>query len=258
MKNEVPSARRARRREFFRLSSAALAVAGLAPIIGADTPSPGVRREKIKHGDVILFQGDSVTDALRDRKQAAAANNSTALGAGYAWQAGAELLVDRPNDGLKVFNRGLSGDKVFQLANRWDADCLALKPNLLSILVGVNDYWHIAKHGYAGSVEVYERDYRALLERTFKALPKVKLIIGEPFVLRCGVVEQSWFPAFDAYRAAACRVAQAYSAAFIPYQSIFDEAAKLAQATEWLKDGVHPTALGAALMAYNWMKVVNG
>ncbi|HWH71228.1 MAG TPA: GDSL-type esterase/lipase family protein, partial [Candidatus Sulfotelmatobacter sp.] len=97
-----------------------------------------------------------------------------------------------------------------------------------------------------------------LLERTRKALPKVKLVICEPFVLRCGVVNDKWFPAFDAYRAAARRVAESFHATFLPFQTMFDEAVKYAPADQWAKDGVHPTAAGASLMAHNWLRVVAG
>jgi lysophospholipase L1-like esterase len=167
-----------------------------------------------------------------------------------------ELLLDRPGDQLNVFNRGISGNKVYQLAERWDADCLALKPNVLSILIGVNDFWHKHKHGYDGTLEKYETDYRALIERTKAALPEVRLVICEPFVLKVGAVEDSWFPEFDGYRAAAKRVAEAVGAAFVPFPSMVDAAVKLAVPQVWAADGVHPTAGGAALMAHEWLKRV--
>ncbi len=216
---------------------------------------PPPERSLVRKSDVVLFQGDSITDAGRKR-DASGANNQPALGNGYAWLAAAELLVDRPDAGLKLYNRGISGHKVFQLAERWEADCLALRPNVLSILIGVNDFWHTLDAKYNGTVEVYERDYRALLERTRKALPKVKLVVCEPFVLRCGAVNDRWFPAFDGYRAAAKRVAEAARATFIPFQTMFDEAVKYAPPAHWAGDGVHPTSAGASLMAQNWLRAV--
>jgi lysophospholipase L1-like esterase len=95
---------------------------------------------------------------------------------------------------LKFFNRGISGSKVYQLAERWQVDCLDLKPNVLSILIGVNDFWHKQKMQYDGTLEKYESDYRALVKRTKSALPDVKLIICEPFLLNFGAVDDSWFP----------------------------------------------------------------
>ncbi len=104
------------------------------------------------------------------------------------------MLVDSPAAGLKIFNRGVSGNKVYQLAERWQADCLDLKPNVLSILIGVNDYWHKHKHNYDGTLEKYEGDYRALIKRTKDALPEVRLILCEPFTLKVGAVDDTWFP----------------------------------------------------------------
>jgi lysophospholipase L1-like esterase len=212
----------------------------------------------IDKGDVVLFQGDSITDAGRSREKASVANEQAGLGSGYAWLAAAELLVDRPKDNLKAFNRGVSGNKVFQLAERWEEDCLKLKPNVLSILIGVNDIWHKLNGKYDGTLEVYERDYRALLERTRKALPKIKLVICEPFVLKCGAVNEKWFPEFDGYRAAARHIAEAYKAVFIPFQSMFDQAISYAPPEHWAKDGVHPTSAGASLMAHTWLSAVAG
>lgn len=108
-----------------------------ASAVAAETAAEG--RGRIGKNDRILFQGDSITDAGRSRSKADLANDQAALGNGYAWLAGAGLLVGRPEDGLKVFNRGVSGNKVFQLAERWEVDCLQLKPDVLSILIGVND-----------------------------------------------------------------------------------------------------------------------
>ncbi|HEX3599993.1 MAG TPA: GDSL-type esterase/lipase family protein, partial [Lacipirellulaceae bacterium] len=119
----------------------------------------------VRPGDTILFQGDSITDAGRKRG-IDEANSEPALGTGYAWLAAAQMLVDAPDAKLKIFNRGVSGNKVYQLAERWQADCLDLKPNVLSILIGVNDYWHKHKHNYEGTLEKYETDYRALIKQT--------------------------------------------------------------------------------------------
>jgi lysophospholipase L1-like esterase len=207
--------------------------------------------------DVVLIQGDSITDAGRDKKREDNANDVRALGSGYALFIAAPLLGEPANAGLKVYNRGISGNKVFQLAERWDKDCLALKPNVLSILIGVNDIWHKLDGKYNGTVEVYERDYRALLTRTRQALPAIRLVICEPFVLRTGAVTDKWFPEFDGYRAAARRVATDFHAVFVPFQAMFDEAVKSAPPAYWAGDGVHPTIAGAGLMARTWLDVVS-
>ena len=251
------------RRGFLKTSGLALGAAGLATATSAEAaPWLSLGRNLIAKKEVVLFQGDSITDAgrSRDKDKWGTPNNQPGLGNGYAWLAAAELLVDRPDDELRIFNRGISGHKVFQLADRWQADCLDLKPNLLSILIGVNDIWHSLdpKLAYKGTVEIYERDFHALLARTKQALPKVKLVICEPFVLRCGAVNDKWFPLFDQYRAAAKRVAESQHATFVPYQTMFDEAVKYAPPEHWAGDGVHPSPAGASLMAYFWLKAVSG
>jgi lysophospholipase L1-like esterase len=215
-------------------------------------------RALIGKGDVVLFQGDSITDAGRSREKATVSNEQPGMGSGYAWLAAAELLVERGEDALSFYNRGISGNKVYQLAERWKEDCLDIKPNVLSILIGVNDLWHKLNGKYDGTLEIYERDYRALLERTRKALPGVKLVVCEPFVLRCGGVNDKWFPEFDGYRAAAKKIAKHFRARFVPFQTMFSEAVKHAPPEHWASDGVHPTPAGASLMAYFWIRAVNG
>lgn len=261
MKHDILREERLNRRRFIGTASLTLGAASLAvlsPVRAAFAAEswPPRSHDLIRSGDVVLFQGDSITDAGRNRDRAATPNDQPALGSGYAWLAAAELLVDRPQDGLHIYNRGISGHKVFQLAERWPADCLELKPNLLSILIGVNDYWHTLDGKYQGTLEIYERDYCSLLERTRNALPRIKLVVCEPFVLRCGAVNEKWFPEFDRYRAAARRVAEVFRATFVPFQTMFDHALAYAPPAHWAKDGVHPSAAGAALMAHTWLKVV--
>lgn len=263
MKKRISDINQLNRRRFLKASAAVLGSAGVANIakVSADTPEPPwppPSHSLIAKNDVILFQGEAVTDFGRKRESAATPNLQPGLGMGYAWLAAVGALVERPDYGLRIFNRGVSGDKVYQLADRWQADCLDLKPNLLSILIGVNDFWHTLTGKYDGTVEIYERDYRALLERTLKALPEVKLVICEPFVLRFGQVNARWFPEFDAYRAAALRVADAYHATFIPFQAMFDEAVNYAPPEFWSHDGLHPTQYAMALLAHNWLRVVDG
>jgi len=257
MDDSDPRAAPISRRDLLGTGAAALGAVGLS---ACSSPRPA-RRERpsgglIAPGDVILFQGDSITDANRSRERAGEANLQPALGSGYAWLAASGLLVERPSDELRIFNRGISGNKVFQLRDRWQEDCLALAPDVLSILIGVNDIWHARGGGYDGTVEIYERDYDALLARTRAALPEVELVVCEPFVLRCGAIDDSWFPEFDGYRAAARRVADAHRATWVAFQSMFDEATRYAPPEHWAKDGVHPSSAGAALMAQTWLKAV--
>jgi lysophospholipase L1-like esterase len=206
--------------------------------------------------DVVLFQGDSITDAGRNKEEKTF-NTSKALGSGYALMAASELLYNYPDKNLQIYNRGISGNKVFQLAERWDADCLDLKPTILSMLIGVNDFWHTLDGRYAGTIDVYKNDLTALLERTKKQIPQVKLIIGEPFAVGgIKAVDEKWFPTFYQYQKAAREIADSFKAVFIPYQRIFDQAIKSAPGVYWTHDGVHPSVAGNQLMAHAWRETV--
>ncbi len=246
------------RRKFLgtTLAGAALAISLPEIVKAALAPSVAAPKIRIAENDVILFQGDSITDAGRDKKNMSP-NNSGALGHGYALLAAANLLHAHATKQPSIYNKGISGNKVHQLAARWEEDCIAIKPNILSILIGVNDYWHTLSGNYDGTIQVYRDDYRKLLDRTMKALPGVKLIIGEPFAVNhVKAVTDDWFPAFDEYRTAAHEIADEYHAVFIPYQRVFDEASKKAPASYWTGDGVHTTTAGAQLMAEAWLQAV--
>lgn len=247
------------RRKFLRNTSslAGLTALTIPQIVKAAFEKEGkVKRLKIKKDAVILFQGDSITDAGR-KKDDAGFNTTSVLGSGYAMLAGAELLHKNPSQNLKIYNRGISGNKVYQLAERWEKDCISLNPDVLSILIGVNDFWHTLNGNYDGTVKKYIDDYKALLDQTKQKLPDVQLIVGEPFaVTGVSAVDEKWYPAFNDYRAAAKEIAGNFNAVFIPYQSVFDKAQQNAPGVYWTHDGVHTTLAGARLMAAAWLAAV--
>jgi lysophospholipase L1-like esterase len=211
--------------------------------------------EQERTGDLILFQGDSITDASRNRT-VPEPNVPRALGTGYPLLVASEVLFEKPSRGYRFLNRGISGNKVPDLALRWGEDTIALKPAILSILIGVNDYWHHLLNGYPGTVKDYEDGYMALLEETRRALPAVRLVILEPFVLRIGAVDARWFPEFDERRVAAARVARRVRATWVPLQKQLDAAARRTGPGFWAADGVHPTAAGHRLIATQWRRTV--
>lgn len=202
----------------------------------------------LKQGDVIVFQGDSITDAGRKKKNLEA-NQSDALGKGYAAMIAGEMLADYPELDLKFYNRGISGNKVPDLAARWEEDTIALKPAVLSIMVGINDLWHTVAFGrkYKGTVKDYEDGYRKLIEQSLKALPDVRIIICEPYELR------KWAQ-FDPYRVVAKKLADDMNLTFVPFHSMFEKAVK-SKGTDgkfWAWDGIHPTIPGHTLMRKVW------
>ena len=247
------------RRQFLKNASlGGLLAVSIPDIVSAAYSTERSKKIQLQKDDILLFQGDSITDAHR-KKEDKEANSPAGLGSGYPVLAAAGLLKKFPGKGLHIYNRGISGNKVYQLAERWDADCLELKPTVLSILVGVNDFWHTLVNGYKGTLKTYQDDYKTLLDRTKQQLPELKLIIGEPYaVIGVKAVDASWYPAFNDYRQAAKEIAESYGAVFIPYQAIYDKALQSAPGSYWTADGVHPSLAGAQLMAEAWQEAVKG
>lgn len=207
---------------------------------------------------VVLFQGDSITDASRNREV------STSLGIGYANYVAGELGMDAPYQ-YKFFNRGISGNRIVDLYARIKADMINLKPDYMSILVGVNDVWHEYSYQNGVSAEKFEMVYDLLVQELRQQLPNTKIMILEPFVLPGSKTENSeehpgrydYFRSEVLLRAeAAKRIADKYNLSFVPLQGIFDKAnADAPCAGYWLMDGVHPTPAGHALIKRAWLEV---
>ena len=243
------------RRHFIQGAAAVAGASVWAGVLPHAQAAEAAPRRVLARDDVILFQGDSITDAVRNRDKAGA-NDFVALGRGYANMITAGLLGAHAPLRLQCYNRGISGNKVPDLQARWQVDTIDLKPAVLSVLIGVNDIWHKLDGRYAGTVADYEQGFTELLAQTRAALPETWLVVCQPFVLRCGAINEKWFPEFDERRAAAKRVADAAGATWVPFQTMFDEA--ITEATPpsyWAGDGVHPTIAGHALMAKTWLTV---
>jgi len=212
--------------------------------------------------DTVLFQGDSITDAGRNRDLIEPGHNNhpAAYGHGYVGHAAATLLARHP--GITVHNRGVAGDRVTYLAERWEHDALNLQPTLICILIGINDTWHGTAKGTPDNgttLEQYDTVFRALLDQTREKLPGVKLVIGEPFTLQSGaVLELPFHPEIDERRALAKKIAQDYDAVWVPFQEMFDDLSTQTEPRYWAGDGVHPTAAGHAKMAELWLEKVCG
>lgn len=245
------------RRHFFRNAGiGTAAVAGL-PLLASSCAGtdPAMKvGDYFSKGDVVLFQGDSITDAGRDR-QNEQANIASSFGGGYALLAGSWLLETLAEKELTIYNRGISGNKVHQLDERWDKDCLLLKPNVLSILIGVNDYWHMRNGHYEGTPEIYENDFRALLNRTREQYPDIKLVICQPFILtETKAVDESWVEPFRPYQESSQKLCEEFGATWVPFQEAFTGATERAKSAYWTFDGVHPSMAGAQLMAKTWLE----
>jgi lysophospholipase L1-like esterase len=250
------------RRNFFSSSvKATAAMASIPAIVSSCFPGKKESTNNYKvldDNDTILFQGDSITDAGRKRNNLKP-NSNRAFGTGYAYIAASKLLNDLPEKKLVIYNRGISGNKVYQLAERWQKDCLDLKPDVLSILIGVNDYWHKRVGKYDGTPDVYENDFMKLMLHTQESIPGIKLVICQPFIVTgTSTVDESWIKPFQPYQESSRRVAQKFDAIWVPFQKVFDKAVEVAEPSYWTPDGVHPSMAGSQLMAEAWLRSVQG
>jgi len=213
----------------------------------------------LQTNDVILFQGDSITDAFRKPEEV---GTSYRLGAGYAMLVAAQLGAERPELALRFENRGVSGNRLDAMADRWDADALALSPTVLSLLVGVNDTLRARSVGKAVGADAddFAERYAALLERTRGALPGVRLVLCEPFLLKAGDITDDHLADLAPRQRAVAALAERFDAVFVPLQQRFEQASASAStgAAYWLFDGIHPNAAGQWLIAQAWLQAVCG
>ncbi len=201
----------------------------------------------------VLFQGDSITDCGRNTPGSAGFSNE-GLGPGYPGMIAARLRCDRTDIEWQFINRGISGNRIVDLYARWKADCINLNPDVLSILIGVNDTWH--HFGSNNGVEVprYARFYRELLTWTREALPNIRFVLLDPFVCP-NVSERDLFvPELIERRKVVAEMAKEFDAVHIPLQDIFNDAFKRAPEAYWAADGVHPTPAGHQLITDAWIK----
>lgn len=202
----------------------------------------------------ILFQGDSITDAGRDRR------DPLSLGYGYPLFAAGRLYLDQP-EAYQILNRGVSGDRVVDVYARMKADILNLKPDVLSILIGVNDVWHELALSNGVSTPKYRKIYHMLLEEIREALPETRIILLEPFVLK-GSDTKVFYDQFRAgveEKAAVVReLAEEFKLELIPLQKDLDEMEKRAPEGYWLADGVHPKTCFHQYIADKWIRTFLG
>lgn len=201
----------------------------------------------------ILFQGDSITDAGRYTDVGTGVRDSS-LGAGYVKLISTRLLCDSPEKNYEIINRGISGNRIVDLYARWKADCINLAPDVLTILIGVNDTWH--ERGGQNGVEVprYERFYRELIEWTLSALPNIKIILMTPFANPVNDHIASFFPEVNERQAVVEKLAKEFSLPCVKLHENFEAANARAPMEYWTPDGVHPSGAGHQLIADAWLK----
>lgn len=208
---------------------------------------------KLKENDLILFIGDSITDVGRDRM------DGSHLGAGYPLMVAGALAASYPERKLRFLNRGIGGDKVRDLQARWEEDCLALQPDVLSILIGINDTWHNASRGEFGvenSLREFEQAYRDILTQARKRT-SAQIVILEPFVLPYPEDRREWRVDLDPRIQVVRQLAEEFAVDFIPLDGRFN-ALGMKTGYPYLtgEDGVHPTVAGHGVIAQAWLEAV--
>ena len=198
----------------------------------------------------ILTYGDSITDAGREASW-------SKIGVGYPAYIAGELMAENPEK-YEVVNRGISGNRIVDLYARIKADCWNYKPDVISVLVGINDVYPQELENNAVELDRYEKIYRLLIEDTKAKLPNVKMILCEPFMLaesanENDIVKWTCYPGVKEYAATVKNLAKEYGLTFVPLQNKLEEAAA-GHADCYVFDGIHPTPAGAKIIATEWLK----
>lgn len=207
---------------------------------------------KLIKNSTILFQGNSITDCGRDPF------GGSDMGFGYAHVASSELIAVFPDLNLKCINRGISGNCIEDLLYRWEVDCLQLKPDVVSILVGINDVWQAYQGINTKDNAIFYELYREILQKTKETISP-QFILCEPFLLHVSEEVLPWREDLNEKISLIKKLAEEFNAVFVPYDRMFTEASKEKNPSYWAPDGVHPTQAGHSLMAKEWIAhVVNG
>ncbi len=204
----------------------------------------------------ILFYGDSITDASRARNDQSNVRSGYGLGTGYVQMIAGELVHRNPNK-YEVINTGISGNRVVDLYARIKADCWNYSPDVLSILIGVNDVWHEIFSQNGVEIDRFENIYRTMIADTIKKFPNIKIVIMEPFVQKGSVTEERYeeFLYVYEYAKVAKKLAGEFSLPFVSLQKPLDDYAEKFGIDKVLLDGVHPAVAGCKVIANEWVKV---
>jgi lysophospholipase L1-like esterase len=242
------------RRAFIKKTT--MAGIALTGISGIQSLAAGTH-EMVKANQLkFLFQGDSITDGNRGRSN----DPNHIMGHGYAFSIASrvgEVFAEKNN---LFYNRGISGNKITDLEKRWQIDTLDLKPDVLSILIGINDTDSVLRQQNVVTAEKYEEVYRSLLTQTRTQLPNCIFVLCEPFILPVGRVKENWTSFNDDLQKrqqTVHRLSKEFKTVFVPLQKIFNEAVERAAADYWMWDGIHPTYSGHELITNEWLKQVS-
>lgn len=248
------------RRTFLR-SSALVGLAAALPVEKSWADNLTEQSPELLPADkelVILFQGDSITDGNRGRTK----DPNHIMGHGYAFSVASRVGADFPESKITFYNRGISGNRVPDLKNRWQTDTLDLKPDVLSILVGINDAAVLInkKTSEEGAYDLFENTYREILTQSREQNPQTLFVLCLPFVYPVSKVKDKWEQYKNTvanYTDRIQKLAKEFNAVVVDFPVVFDKAQKKASIEYWMWDGIHPTVPGHELMAREWIKQVS-
>lgn len=214
-------------------------------------------------GPLILFTGDSITDGNRYKKKDQEWDLNHQMGHTYAYIVNGILGSTYPEKQFRFKSKGVSGNRIVDLYARNEVDLFPLKPDVLSILVGVNDGPIDRNHYKPTPKKKYEKLYRLMLEEVQEQLPECKIILMEPFVCNAGRLKKEgsypvWREAISGYAEAVKELSEEFGTLFLPLQKLFDERCAQFEPEYWCWDGIHPTENGHGLIAREWIKAMSG
>ena len=243
------------RRNFIKKSA-------LVPLIAMNLPevlrasNPNVSDSENK-SFTFLFQGDSITDGNRGRNT----DPNHIMGHGYAYSIASCIGADFCKDNHHFINKGISGNTISDLEKRWQNDALDLNPDVISILIGINDVSsEIDKKPTALTNAEFENKYRKLILDAMKANSGTVLVLCLPFVAPVGkrIADfEHWNQAINEKNNLIQKLAKEYNSVLVNFPQVLERAVKKAPADYWVWDGIHPTVPFHTLMAREWIKVVS-
>lgn len=205
----------------------------------------------IEDNAVVLFQGDSITDAGRNRE-----DGDDLSVRGFVMMTAALFSSMYPEKRVKFLNRGIGGNMVSDLKERWQQDCIGLKPNWVSILVGVNDCYRRFNENNPVTPEEFEADYRYIINEA-KQKCNANIILCEPFLIPSDEEKARWREDLDPKIHIVRKLAREFKAIYVPFDGLLAQACTRREPAFWSPDGVHPAAPSHAVMAKAWLNAVS-
>lgn len=200
---------------------------------------------------VVLFIGDSITEWGRDY------NDPTSLGHGFVAKAAQGFAAANPETNVRFLNRGIGGSRARDLRERWETDALVLNPDVVTLMVGINDTWRRYNSGEITSIASYTNDLRSILSQ-LRAQTDARVVLIEPFLCPINQEQWTWRADLDPRITAVRMLAQEFGATIVCADALFNAAALNAGSDfeRFAADGVHLTDEGSDMLAAAWLAVV--